>query len=368
MRKFLFVLILSLSTLWWMACGSSSSNNNNNVITPPPKTQTTSFAFMQLVPNQGEMFTPMVGTFLTTDGNSQFSAAAVNDPANGQPITGDFYSIILSPDGKKATLDLYGGLDRNSAQWDIWIATMDGSSMVQITNDTNYNRTPQFSPDGTKVIFVSMRPISEGVSRPQVVTRNADGSADTLLPLPAGFVGAWAPTYSPDGSKIAMELWGYDTNQNWYDGIWVMNADGSNPQMLTNPAATEGCSCHDQTPSFTANGSRITFSREDWTNPDIRHKEDVYIMNVDGTGVTMLTNGVGTNFDPMVLNIAGAGERILFSSNRDNLSVASGDGFDLYSMKLDGTGLTRLTNNTFYDSFNFSFDGLGGQETAQSGR
>ncbi|HET9304605.1 MAG TPA: hypothetical protein VFO46_01130 [Candidatus Sulfotelmatobacter sp.] len=363
MRKFLFVLIFSFTTLWWMACGGSTSNNNG--ITPP-KTQTTTFAFMQLVPNQGEMFSPMLGKFVTTDGNSQFSAAAVTDPTNGQPVTGDFYSIILSPDGKKATLDLYGGLDRNTAQWDIWVATVDGSSMVQVTNDTNYNRTPQFSPDGTKVIFVSMRPISEGSSRPQVVTRNVDGTGDTLLPMPPGFVGAWAPTFSPDGSKIAVELWGYDASQNWYDGIWLMNANGSNPRMLTNAAATEGCSCHDQTPSFTADGSRITFSREDWTNPDIRHKEDVYIMSADGTGVTMLSDGVGTNFEPTVLNISGVGERILFSSNRDNLSVASGDGFDLYSMKLDATALTRLTNNQLYDSFNFSFDGLGSKDTAQT--
>ncbi|HEV3511462.1 MAG TPA: hypothetical protein VGS05_07135 [Candidatus Sulfotelmatobacter sp.] len=364
MRKLPFVVILSFTALWWMGCGSSSTKN----VTPPPQTQTTTFAFMQLAPNQGEMFSPMLGKLVTTAGNSQFSAAAVIDPTNGQAVTGDFYSIILSPDGKKATLDLYGGLDRNTAQWDIWVANVDGSNMVPVTNDVNYNRTPQFSPDGTKVIFVSMRAIAEGVSLPQVVTRNIDGTGDTVLPLPAGFAGAWAPTYSPDGSKIAMELWGYDASQIWYDGIWVMNADGTNPQMLTNPAATEGCGCHDQTPSFTGDGSRISFSREDWTNPDIRHKEDVYIMNADGSGVTKLTDGVGTNFEPMVLNIAGVGERILFSSNRDNLGVTTGDGFELYSMKLDGTAITRLTSNSLYDSFNFSFDGLGGENAAQGRR
>jgi TolB protein len=240
--------------------------------------------------------------------------------------------------------------------------------MVQVTNDSNYNRTPQFSPDGTKVVFVSMRPGSDSNSHPQVVTRKVDGTGDTLLPLPDGFVGAWAPTYSPDGSQIAMELWGYDASQNWYDGIWLMNADGSNPQMLTNPSATVGCQCHDQTPSFSADGAKITFSREDWTNPDIRHKEDVYIMNADGTDATRLTDGTGANFDPMMLTIAGLGERILFSSNRDNTSATGGDGFELYSMKVDGTGLTRLTNNALYDSFNFSFDGLGDNYTARDRR
>lgn len=355
MRRLLIVAMLLLNTLWLIGCGSSSSSK-----VVPPQSQTTTFAFMQMVPNQGEMFSPMLGKFVTTSGNTQFSAAPVNDSTSGQPVTGDFYSIALSPDGKKATVDLYGGLDRNSAQWDIWVADVDGTNMTQVTNDANYNRTPQFSPDGSKVVFVSLRPGPDNTPRMQVVTRKLDGTGDTVLPLPTGFVGAWAPTYSPDGAKIAMEMWGYDSSQQWYDGIWMMNADGSNSsQMLTNPSATEGCQCHDQTPSFSLDGSKITYSREDWTNPDIMHKEDVYIMNADGTGVTKLTDGVGTNFEPLVLNIAGVGETILFSSNRDDVTANGGDGFEIYIMKPDGSGLMRLTNNALYDSFNFSFDGLG---------
>jgi len=141
-------------------CGNSGSST---VITPPPKTQTTTFAFMQEVAGQNEMFSPMLGTYVTTGSNTQFTASAVLDPTNNnQPITGDFYSIVVSPDGKNATVDLYGGLDRNSAQWDIWVASLDGKTMVQVTNDTNYNRTPQFSPDGNRIIFVSVRPVSEG--------------------------------------------------------------------------------------------------------------------------------------------------------------------------------------------------------------
>jgi Tol biopolymer transport system component len=91
-------------------------------------------------------------------------------------------------------------------------------------------------------------------------------------------------------------------------------------------------------------------------------------MNADGTEATRLTDGTGANFDPMMLTIAGLGERILFSSNRDNTSATGGDGFELYSMKVDGTGLTRLTNNALYDSFNFSFDGLGDNYTARDRR
>jgi Tol biopolymer transport system component len=202
------------------------------------------------------------------------------------------------------------------------------------------------------VVFVSNRPSTGGNFSLQLVTRNIDGTGDQVLTLPMLYEGLWAPTYSPDGSKIAMEMWGVDTSNTWYDGIWVSNADGSNPQMLTNPA-TADCNCHDQTPAFSPDGSQITFSRQDWTSG----QEDVYIMNADGSAATKLAATTGNSFEPMALNIAGVGDRILFSSNRDNVDATGGTGYELYSMTLDGNSLTRLTNNNLYDSFNFSFGG-----------
>jgi hypothetical protein len=56
-------------------------------------------------------------------------------------------------------------------------------------------------------------------------------------------------------------------------------------------------------------------------------------------------------------------DRVLFSSNRDNLNAGSA-GFELYAMKTDGSGLTRLTNNNVYDGFNQEF--LRDQLTQQS--
>lgn len=355
MRKlFRLVLILSFSALFLTGCGSSNST------TPVQKTQTSTFVFMQGVSGQTQIYSPMIGKFAMTGGSTVFSSAAIVDSSTGTAVTGDFYSIIMSADGKKAAVDLFGGLDRNSGQWDIWVANIDGSNMVQITNDVNGNRAPQFSPDGSKVVFVSNRPTgTDIVSSYQVVTRNIDGSSEQVIPLPTGFQGSWAPTFSPDGSKIAMEMWGYDASSNWYDGIWVMNVDGSNAAMLTNPAVD--CNCHDQTPSFSSDGTKIAFSRQDWNT----YQEDIYVMNADGSGATNLTQSVGNNFAPFMINIAGVGQRILFSSNRDNLSPTDGTGYELYSITVDGNQLTRLTNNNLYDSFNSSFDASGGSSAAE---
>jgi hypothetical protein len=170
-----------------------------------------------------------------------------------------------------------------------------------------------------------------------------------VLPMPLGADQAWAPTYAPDGSKIAVEAWGYDSVGNYFDGIVTMKADGSGPRLLTNPGVT--CDCYDENPAFSADGKKITFSRENWDSSTATETEDIYIMNMDGTGLTQLTSGMGINFDPIAVNIVEVGPRILFSSNWGNPGLTGSGTYELYSMKLDGTELARLTSNALYDAF-----------------
>jgi hypothetical protein len=356
MRKFpLFIFALGFTTMWLIACGGSSKPAP---IQPPPQTLTTTFAFMQEAPM---LFTPMLGKFNTTNGHTMFSSSALVDTATNQAMEADFESVILSADGKKATIELWGGLEADSEVTQIVVANTDGTGAVQITHDNYWNEMPQFSPDGTKVIFNSDRQAQDTNWYEDIVIRNADGTgSETVLPAYMyGVEAFWAPTYSPSGNQIAVEAWGQDsTTSTYFDGIWVMNADGSNQQMLTNPQAEGICDCSvfDEHPAFTSDG-RITFSRYTYDYASQIQWEDIFIMNADGSGLTQLTSDAGINFDTVSLNIAGIGERILFSSNRVNPS--SSGAFDLYSMKLDGTGLTQLTSNSLYDSFSAFWYGSG---------
>jgi Tol biopolymer transport system component len=349
MRKILVSsLVLTLTAVWLIACGSSSK--------PKVLPQTTVFAFLQEAPSAGNyMFSPVRGTFSTIGGNTTFTATTVVDTSTNKPVIGDFGSIILSADSKKATFDLYGGLDGTSNQWDIWVANADGTgNAVQISKDGYEAAFPQFSPDGTKVVYASNRPIpgNESSYQWQIVVANASGTGTAqVLPIPAGMQYQMHPTFSPDGTKLAMIGGGYTSGTSGvpFYGILLTNADGTNAQVLSNALYSDTCYfCYDELPSFTSDGTKIAFSRdnEDQT-PEV---EDIYIMNADGTGITKLTDSVGINNDPLVLSISAVGERILFSSNRDNVNGGNG-GYDLYSIKTDGTGLTRLTNNTLYDAF-----------------
>ena len=362
MRKTLFLIFtFSLTAIWLISCGDSSTKVT-------PQTPLPSVAFLQGPSDGTGMLTPMTGTF---NSNGQFVTNAVIDTGTGQPVATGINSIILSSDHTQATLDLYGGLDGTSDQWDIWVAASDlNTNPVQITNDVYQDVEPQFSRDGTKIVYASYRPIPGDLSgnyQWQIVVRSSTpGGSELVLPIPSGIEYQMAPAFSPDGSKIVMMADGYISDYVPFAGILITNVDGSNPQTLTNPLYSKGCYyCADQLPAFTANGSQIVFSRDNWNQSP--ETEDIYIMNADGSNVTQLTDGVGLNSDPLTTTIDNVGERILFNSNRDNLSFTTGDGFCLYMMKTDGTGFTRLTNNTLFDGFStWWYDGPGsGAATAR---
>jgi len=310
-------------------------------------TTTNAFAFVQEVPSQPAMFNPMVGQYVSTAGVTTFQAGAATDALTGQILTGPYGSLYLSKSGDRAAFDLYGGLDIvPTSQWDIYVA--DQSSITQITNDEYEDYYPQLSPDGRRVVFVSYRPSDVGMANVIVIRNVANPLIEYVLPLPLGATKVWSPTFSPDGSKIVFNAQGYDDVNGSYDGLAVMNTDGSNLQLLTNPLAS--CDCWDDYPAFTPDGTQIVYSGGYWTGTE--QFIDLYAINADGTGTpTLLTDGVGYNLDPLAIRVSGMADKIVFFSNRDNLTATANAGYELYSMNLDGSALQRLTTNSLFDAF-----------------
>jgi hypothetical protein len=336
----LFILLLAISLL---GCGDSTT-----VAVPQPQTNN-AFVFLQEVPNQTFAFTPTTGQFVTTGDSTTFEAIPSQDPVTGDVTAADFGSVYLSPAGDLVTYDLWGGIgDVLVAQWDVYVASSDGSITTQITNDAFEDSYPQLSWDGRKVVFNSRRDLGNGVTD-VVVVRSATNplAPEMVLPMPRGATNVWDPTFSPDGTKIAAEAFGSNDVDGSFDGLVVMNVDGSNPQLITNPLAT--CDCWDGFPAFTLDGGQIVFTGG--TNTTDGSFVDIYITNLDGSGTTQLTDTVGNNADPLVVDVPGLGTQIAFTSTRDNLNATESTGYDLYTMNLDGSGLFRLTQNSLFDGF-----------------
>jgi Tol biopolymer transport system component len=120
----------------------------------------------------------------------------------------DAYEVAgdVSPDGSTVLFysDRRVGSDSTGSQ-EIWSMGPDGSGKTSvIASDTaNFDeQSPRFSPDGSKIVFVSRQgqDLSKPVVQTEIYIMNADGSARTQL-TPAGEADDW-PIFSRGGSKI----------------------------------------------------------------------------------------------------------------------------------------------------------------------
>jgi tol-pal system beta propeller repeat protein TolB len=170
-----------------------------------------------------------------------------------------------------------------------------------------------------------------GFSANAIFLMNVDGSDLTPLVSGGGF-----PTWSPDGKKIAFQAVAAPGPGQPRE-IWVINVDGTELTNLTNHPAD------DYRPDWSPDGRKIAFT----SNRD--GHDQIYAMNADGSDVTRLT------FTEVARDIAPDwspnGRQIVFQSNRDHPDLPDIDqpGFDIYVMNADGSDVTQLTQNLSRD-------------------
>ena len=204
--------------------------------------------------------------------------------------------------------------------YDIFVANSDGTGLKRITDNPKYDAEPIISADGKRIVFGSQR---DGDF--DVYIMNADGSDVRRLTDRVGYDGG--PWFSPDGKKIVWRAWYPETEADrarWRDcmennyivpvplQIWVMDVDGSNKVRLTHNDAVNWA------PSWHPDGERIIFASnmDDWRD-DIKkfgHNFELYLINVDGTGLERITyNKVFDSF-PM---FSPDGKKLAWASNRN---------------------------------------------------
>jgi TolB protein len=204
--------------------------------------------------------------------------------------------------------------------YDIFSAQADGANPKRLTTNPKYDAEPIISPDGSQIVFGSQR---HGDF--DIYIMQADGSNLRRLTDRVGYDGG--PWFSPDGTKIVWRAWHPDTDADkamWCEwmthdyiaavplNLWVMNADGSDKKRLTQNGATNWA------PSWHPDGQRIVFSSnmDDWREQRQTYGPnfELYLINLDGTGLTRLTfNAVFDSF-PMFSH---DGAKLVFASNRD---------------------------------------------------
>jgi Tol biopolymer transport system component len=212
--------------------------------------------------------------------------------------------------------------------------------LIQLTNNRGINTDPTYSPDGTRIAFTSNKAFRQArVGRPQPPTEiyimNADGTGQRRLTTDR-FISE-DPDFSPDGTRIVFD----ETrvrNGVVQRRLATVNAAGGGYRALGRFRAGGGTN-----PKWMPDGQRIVFEVDTTTLSDIS------IMNADGTGQRTIIGTRAWETNPVP---SPDGTRIAFTSDRNRRGARRlGRGFEVYTMNLDGTGITRLTNNRVPDLF-----------------
>ncbi|MEX1357261.1 MAG: hypothetical protein WD981_01420 [Gaiellaceae bacterium] len=160
------------------------------------------------------------------------------------------------------------------------------------------------------------------MDHPDIWVMNADGTQIRNLTRDA-LRRNGDPVYSPDGRRIAFQAGA--NREGATSNIYVMNADGSGQQRVTNDPTTS----NDSHPSWSPDGSLIAFDRRN----DQLQRTEIWAVQPDGSRERRLSASTGNDASP---SWSPDGTRIAFSSTRDG-------NWEIYVMRADGSGQVRVT-------------------------
>ncbi len=182
-----------------------------------------------------------------------------------------------------------------------------------------------------------------------IFAMNLDGSETDRLGS------GYSPSWSADGQKVVFERISGESEEDFNQDIYVMNADGSGLEQVTSSRA------YDFSPSFFPDGETIAFVRD---SP--RNGTDIFSMKLDGTGLTKLTDDPG--FYEESLAVSPDGSQIAFSryTRSSEIWVMDSDGTDPVNLtktgRIDefGPDWSPDGSKIAFTSYRFNFSGGGG--------
>jgi Tol biopolymer transport system component len=156
--------------------------------------------------------------------------------------------------------------------YDVYSMKPDGSDRRRLTLTADNERHVDVSPDGKKLIIASLRPDSTAA---ELITMNVDGTNRRVLVTAANSSLSF-PVFSPDGRTVAYVSRVLNT---YMLSVWTVSVSGGKTTRLTPP--TENASW----PSWSPDGKRISHTK---APAGIAGADDLYIMNADGSAPQLL--------------------------------------------------------------------------------
>jgi Tol biopolymer transport system component len=197
------------------------------------------------------------------------------------------FAAAVSPDGTKIA---YTELPRRrAAPLRIRVTNIDGSGDRALTPRHRRSYLPDWSPDGNRIVYTEIRPATRRSGRREslrLMVMNADGTGARALTSfggPQEVYGRWMP----DGQTIIFERIQYGPTRS---DVVALNASGGAAQAILASRAWE------MSPVPSPDGTRIVFASD-------RHRTnhrggfgraeraaEIYTMAIDGSDISRLTN------------------------------------------------------------------------------
>jgi TolB protein len=206
---------------------------------------------------------------------------------------------------------------------ELWVMDADGARAQPLTADRSIALSPNWSPEGSLLLFTSYRGGS-----PQIWVTPAKGGRVYLVSGRPGL--NTSASYSPDGRDVVCTL-----SQDGNSEIYLLDARGGSPRRLTNHRGI------DTSPCWSPTGREIAFTSDRGGSPQ------VYVMDREGGTVRRLTYDVDYTDSPAW---SPRGDRIAFVAR-------TAAGFDVYVVRPDGSGARLVVSGGSNENPRWSPDG-----------
>jgi TolB protein len=271
-----------------------------------------------------------VEIFSANPDGSHKTQLTVSKPSGAQSFLSDW-----SPDGRLIAFDSdRTDVDGRKHPVQIYVMAWNGTGVTQVTRGTGFHGAPGWSPSGTTMAIdadwgkrslngIWIIPASD----PDGVTVD---DAQRVTDVPDGAEFDSEPQFSPDGTTIVFAR--FKSFRDSKSAIFRVNVDGTGLERLTN----YGLNASD--PDVSPDGQWITFDSGDTGAPG--SKGDIYVMPLAGGKKRALTDTAPVEEDgPFTVAqnpvFSPNGRKILYTQFREG-------GADLVVMRVNGSGKHKI--------------------------
>jgi dipeptidyl aminopeptidase/acylaminoacyl peptidase len=220
------------------------------------------------------------------------------------------WPIALSPDGRRVAYGVVSEeFKQNASVRQIWVLDTRSGDTAQFTRGEKSCASPQWSPDGRWLTFLSGR---AGDKSQLFAIRSGGGEAVQLTNSDTG-VGSYA--WSPDGKEIAFlaseppsararerkeGLGDFEVVRREYEHthVWSLDVQEAMEQPKPGRQRTRGKDFSVQSFAWSPNGREIAFSATVNPDPIREDTEDLYLLTLEGETVRKLVSQPGPDTNP----------------------------------------------------------------------